>query len=109
MTVDEIKELRKELACTARELGAALGLGQADVLAWERGDSFPTKRHVEAMRQLREVGPSAIARAKRGAPASGMAALADPELWRLVRKLIAHPTLRAEVQRVAAGYDDPAE
>mgnify|MGYP000599985815 CR=1 FL=1 len=41
MTPAEIKGLRQELSCTAKELGVALGLEQDTVMAWERGDLFP--------------------------------------------------------------------
>lgn len=110
MSPDEIKALRTELRCTARELAGALGLEQAAVLAWERGELFPTKRHVDAMSALRTAGASAIAhRPRKGAPASATKALAEPELWQLVRKLIAHPDLRAAVAKLAAPYDDPSD
>jgi DNA-binding transcriptional regulator YiaG len=109
VTPEEIKALRQELSCTARELATALDIGQDVVLAWERAELFPTKRHVDQMAELRKKGPSAIPRKKRGAPASPMHALADPDLWRLVRKLIAHPPLRAAVTKLAEPYDDPAD
>jgi hypothetical protein len=38
-----------------------------------------------------------------------MGVLADPELWRVVRKLLAHAELRKRVTELAAGYSDPAE
>ena len=44
MTGDEIKALRRALDVTARKLGAAIGVGQATVLALEREELFPTKR-----------------------------------------------------------------
>src|SRR5262249_37762619 len=109
MTGDEIRTLRKELACTARELAGALGLEQETVLAWERGDLFPTKQFVDRMEALREKGPSAIPRKKRGASTTPMQALADPELWRIIRKLVAHPALRDATAKLAEGYDDPAD
>ncbi|HVY45423.1 MAG TPA: helix-turn-helix domain-containing protein [Minicystis sp.] len=109
MTPDDIKALRAELGCTAKELAAALGLEQAEVLAWERGDLFPTKRLVTKMQELREKGPGAIPKRRRGAPASPAKALADPELWRLVRKLSFHPELFAAARKLAEGYDDPAD
>lgn len=111
MMPDEIKALRKELSCTARELAGALGIEQETVLAWERGELFPTKRYVDAMEKLRRAGPSAIPRKpkKSAAPATPWKALADPAVWRLVRKLLAHAPLRARVEDLAAGYDDPAE
>ena len=110
MAPEEVKALRAALACTTRELATALGTTQEDILAWERGERFPTKRAVVAMQALREKGPSAIPRRRRGqAATSPQRALADPELWRLVRKLIAHPELFGAVQRLAESYPDPAE
>jgi hypothetical protein len=38
-----------------------------------------------------------------------MRVLADPALWELVRKLVAHKKLRDEVAKLAAGYRDPVE
>ncbi|HVK70897.1 MAG TPA: helix-turn-helix transcriptional regulator [Polyangium sp.] len=111
MTPDDLKALRKELDCTAKELAAALGLEQETVLAWERGDLFPTKRFVTKMEELRSKGKGAIVRKpRRGAvAASPMAVLADPETWKLVRKLVAHAELRREVGKLAEAYPDPAE
>lgn len=112
MEADQIKALRQELGCTAKELAAALGIEHETVLAWEQGEQFPTKRFVGMMEELRRKGPSAIPKApkrRRAAPASPMQALADPELWRLVRKLCAHAELRAAAQRLAEAYSDPAE
>lgn len=110
MLPDEIKKLRDELSCTARELAAALDIDQETVLAWERGDLFPTKRLVGLMADLRRRGPTAIPRKKkRGAAGSPVEALADPELWRLVRKLLVHPDLRAAALKLAEPYADPAD
>jgi transcriptional regulator with XRE-family HTH domain len=109
MTPAEIKALRQELRCTARELGDALGLDQETVLAWEREDQFPTKRYVDRMAELRKAGPTAIPRRKRRGAVTPMQALADPELWRLLRKLLAHAELRDAALKLAAGYDDPAD
>src|SRR5687768_11612496 len=109
MSPDEIKALRQELGCTARELAAALGEEQETVLAWERGDLFPTKKYVSQMEELRRKGPSSVPRKKRGAPASPLHALADPALWRLIRKLLAHPALFTAASKLADAYDDPAE
>jgi len=109
MSPEDIKALRQELGCTARELATALGIEQETVLAWERSDLFPTKRMVGKMEELRRLGPSAIPKKKKGAAASPMAMLANPDLWRLVRKLIAHPELRAATSKLAEAYPDPAE
>ncbi len=106
MTPDDIKALRKELGCTARELAAALELEQATVLAWERGEVFPTKRYVDAMTALAAKGPGAIPKKSKGG--DPMKTLTDPLLWELVRKLCAHKKLRDETAKLAAGYPDPA-
>lgn len=107
MTPEEIKALRKDLSCTAKELGNALGIDQATVLAWEKGDLFPTKAFVDKMAALRVKGPASIPKKSKGA--DPMKVLSDPALWLLVRKLIAHKRLRDEVVKLSATYSDPAE
>lgn len=106
MTPDEIKAVRKALACTAKELAHALGIEQSTVLAWEKGELFPTKAFIDKMTQLRGRGPASIPKKARGdAP---MKVLSDPALWELVRKLVAHKKLRDEVVKLASTYADPA-
>jgi transcriptional regulator with XRE-family HTH domain len=119
---EDIKTLRKELDCTAKELAGALGIEQAMVFAWERGERFPTKRYVDRMLALRAAGPLAVPKSPkpparvlasppsspRGQSPDLMKALADPTLWEIVRKLVAHPPMRDEVARLAARYPDPA-
>ncbi len=107
MTSEEIKALRKELVCTAKELAQALGIEQATVLAWEKGDLFPTKAFIDKMELLRSRGPASIPKKAKGA--EPMKVLADPALWELVRKLVAHKKLRDEVLKLAAPYADPAQ
>ena len=111
MSPEDIKQLRKELDCTAKELATALGEEQETIMAWERGDLFPTKRFITKMEQLRSAGKSAIPRKPKrsAAPTSPMAALADPATWRLLRKLIAHAALRRDVEKLAETYPDPAD
>jgi transcriptional regulator with XRE-family HTH domain len=109
MSPEDIKALRKELGCTARELAGALGLEQETVLAWERADLFPTKHYVGQMEELRRKGPSAVPKKRRGAPDSPQKLLASPDLWRLLRKLLAHPELRAAALALAERYPDPAD
>ncbi|APR81996.1 Hypothetical protein A7982_07345 [Minicystis rosea] len=109
MSPEDIKALRKDLGCTARELATALGIEQQTVLAWERAELFPTKRHCDAMEELRKKGPSAIPKKPRRKAATPMQALADPDLWKLIRKLAAHPELRSAAQALAERYADPAE
>jgi transcriptional regulator with XRE-family HTH domain len=108
---DAIQKLRKELACTARELATALGVDPKEVSAWEAGELFPTKRYVAAMEALRAKGPSAIVRAPRGKAAqkTGQQRLADPALWRIVRKLVEHPAFFDQVDKLSASFADPAE
>ena len=106
MTPDELKALRKELGCTAKELAAAIGLEQSTVMAWEKGDLFPTKPFIDKMEALRAKGPGAVPKkAKGGDP---MKQLGDPVFWELMRKVAAHKKLRDEVAKLAAAYPDPA-
>ncbi len=107
MTPDELKALRKELTCSAKELAAALGLEQATVLAWEKGELFPTKPFIDKMEQLRTKGPGAIPRKSKGA--DPIKTFTDAAFWELVRKLAAHKKLRDEVTKMAATYPDPAD
>ncbi len=107
MTPDELKALRKELACSAKELAVALGLEQATVLGWERGELFPTKQYIDAMNDLRARGPSAVPRKSKAD--NPLKTLADPALWLLVRKLAVHKKLRDEVTKLASSYPDPAD
>ena len=107
MTPEDLKALRKELSCTAKELAQAIGIEQATVLAWEKGELFPTKPFIDKMNQLRARGPAAIPKKARGdAP---MKVLADPQLWELVRKIVAHKKLRDEVAKLASTYADPKD
>ena len=107
VTPDEIKALRAELKCTAKELAATLSLEQAIVMAWEKGELFPTKKYVDRMAALREQGPSGVVRkAKGGNPVQ---ALKDPLVWELLRKIAAHKKLRDDVAKLAEKFADPAE
>jgi transcriptional regulator with XRE-family HTH domain len=107
MSPDEIKSLRKDLACTAKELAASIGTDQATVLAWEKAELFPTKDYVSRMRALGIRGAGAVVR-KAKAGTDPIRALADPALWTLLRKLAVHKKLRDEVTRLAEPYPDPA-
>lgn len=106
MSPEELKALRKELSCTAKELAGALGLEQATILAWEKGDLFPTKQYIDKMNALRAKGPGAIPKKSKGA--DPIKQLTDPHVWELLRKIAAHKKLRDEVTKLAAGYPDPA-
>jgi transcriptional regulator with XRE-family HTH domain len=105
---DEVKDLRKELSCTAKELAAALGVEQSTVLAWEKAELFPTRAFVDRMVELRAKGPGAIPRKARGAGSDPVKSLADPKVWELLRKIAAHKKLRDEVAKLAERYPDPA-
>jgi transcriptional regulator with XRE-family HTH domain len=111
MSPDDIKQLRKDLKATAKELAAALDVEQKEVVAWEAGEHFPTKRYVDAMHKLGAQGPSAIPRAPKGKAATktGMQRLADPKLWEIVRKLAEHPALFDQVAVLASKYGDPSD
>jgi transcriptional regulator with XRE-family HTH domain len=107
---DEIQKLRKDLACSAHELARTLGIEANTVLAWESGELFPTKRHVEQLRAIKEKGPDAVARTPRGKRVKrGMDRLDDPKLWEIMRKLLEHPALFDQVAKMAEGFEDPAQ
>ena len=104
MSPDEVKQARSKLQCTARELAAVLELPPATISAWERGEQFPTKQHVDRIQKLLAEGPKSIPKRAKGA--DPLDALRDPEVWELIRKLLSHPKLRAEVAKLASKYDD---
>ncbi|MBM4356993.1 MAG: helix-turn-helix transcriptional regulator [Deltaproteobacteria bacterium] len=110
MTPEEIRALRKQLRCTMQELAAALEVEPRVVVAWEDAEMFPTRQYVEKMMALAEKGPGAVPRRGRRSRTDAttpMQALADPELWRLFRKLVAHPELRRQATALADGFDEP--
>ena len=72
--------------------------------AGETSEGFATKAHCEAMERLRANPPPKPAKG-----ASPMQLLADPKFMLLVRKLMAHPKLRAEVEKLAAEHPDPLD
>jgi len=109
VTPDDIKLLRKELGCTARDLATTLGIEQKEVLAWEAGELFPTKRFVTQMQSLREKGPSAVIRSAKGKNAGPTERVADPAFWMVVKKLLLHPALFDQVSKLAEKYDDKKE
>ena len=112
MSPTQIRALREELACSAHELATAIGVSQQEVFAWERGETFPTKRLVTKMEELRSRGPAAVPRrprAKRATTPSPMQLLASPELWSLFRKLLAHRELREATLGLAQTYPDPTD
>lgn len=109
MSPADVKRLREALSCSIGELAAAVGVDVKTVMGWEAGDLFPTKRHVARLQALETAGPTAIPRKTRTrGSATGIALLGDPRLWTVVRKLTAHPDLLRDVEKLAAGYDDPA-
>jgi transcriptional regulator with XRE-family HTH domain len=105
MSPDDIRTLRKDLGLTQRQLAEALKLDPATVRAWESEGLFPTKAHCEAMTALRAHPPPRVPKKN----ASPFQLLADPKFFALIRKLMAHPRLRAEVERLAAEHPDPLD
>ncbi len=111
MTPEAIRQLRQELDLSEAALARALGVEAALVRAWESAEQFPTRRWVAAMERLRAATPPKEPPAPNRDAARvppGLAALAQPELWELVRKLAAHPELFERTRELASGYDDPA-
>ncbi|HEY6079114.1 MAG TPA: XRE family transcriptional regulator [Polyangiaceae bacterium] len=106
VTPDDIKQLRKELSCTARDLATTLGIEQKEVLAWEAGELFPTKRFVDRMLELRTKGPGAVLKAAKGKAVAPTDRLSDPAFWAIVKKLALHPPLYEQVSKLAEKFDD---
>jgi transcriptional regulator with XRE-family HTH domain len=107
VTPDEIKTLRRAVGVTQKQLAQELEIDVVLVRDWEKGERFPTKAHCEQMAALRARPPAR----KAAAPValSPMALLADPAFFLLVRKLLAHAGLRAEVTKLAESHPDPLD
>ncbi len=106
MRPDDIKALRKELGCTARDLATTLGIEQKEVLAWEAGELFPTKRYVDQMKTLREKGPSAVLKTAKGKAVAPTDRVSDPAFWAIVKKLLLYPALYDQVSKLAAQFEE---
>jgi transcriptional regulator with XRE-family HTH domain len=106
VTPDDIKQLRKELGCTARDLATTLGLEQKEVLAWEAGELFPTKRFVDQMQALRAKGPGAVLKTTKGKAVAPTDRISDPNFWAIVKKLLLHPPLYEQVSKLAEQYEE---
>ena len=106
VTPEDIKQLRKELGCTARDLATTLGLEQKEVLAWEAGELFPTKRFVDQMKGLREKGPGAVLKTTKGKNVAPTDRLSDPAFWAIVKKLALYPALYDQVSKLAEKFGD---
>jgi transcriptional regulator with XRE-family HTH domain len=105
VTPDDIKQLRKELGCTARDLATTLGIEQKEVLAWELGELFPTKRFVDQMLGLKAKGPSSIIKSAKGKAVAPTDRISDPAFWAVVKKLALHPALFEQVSKLADKFD----
>ncbi len=115
MNPEQLRALLDELGCTPRQLADTLGVPHREVMDWQVEKRFPTKRHVQRMKQLVGQGPGALAptrivarraREQAGAP---IEALDDPAVWGAIRKLLAHPDFRKRVLDLAEEYDEPGE
>jgi len=109
VTPEDLKQLRKELGCTARDLATTLGIEQKEVLAWEAGELFPTKRYVDQLNVLRQKGPSAVLKAAKGKAVAPTDRLSDPAFWAIVKKLLLHPPLYDQVSKLAESYRDESK
>lgn len=111
MSPEQVKALRADLGCTAKELAAALEVEPQTIFAWESGEQFPTKRYVERMTALGKLGKAAFPRKPKPAKGelTGLSRLDDPALWELVQKLLAHPALFREALKLAEGYPKPTD
>src|SRR4249920_173201 len=101
MRPEEIRALRAELGCSVGELAQAVGVETRLVLAWEAGDLFPTKRHVDKLEAARKAGPGALRRRKAEPDRTGAELLDDPRLWAIVKRLVTDPNFFVEVEKLA--------
>jgi transcriptional regulator with XRE-family HTH domain len=106
VTPDDIKQLRKALGCTARDLATTLGIEQKEVLSWEAGELFPTKRFVEQMKSLAQKGPGAVLKTTKGKAVAPTDRVSDPAFWAIVKKLLLHPPLYEQVSKLAESYGE---
>lgn len=104
VTPEDLKQLRKELGCSARDLATTLGIEQKEVLAWEAGELFPTKRFVDQMNQLRAKGPTSVLKSSKGKAVAPTDRIGDPAFWIIVKKLLLYPALYEQVSRLAESY-----
>lgn len=109
VTPEDLKQLRKELGCTARDLASTLGIEQKEVLAWEAGELFPTKRFVDQLNALRAKGPTAVLKTTKGKAVTPTDRVADPAFWLIVRKLLLNPALYDQVSKLAENYRDDSK
>lgn len=105
MSPDEIRALRKAISLTQRELADALEQDIELVRGWERGETFPTRASVLAMEKLRENPPR---KAPKKSPTVWQL-LGDAAFMSLLRKLLANPRLRGELERLAKDIPDPLD
>lgn len=109
MTPDDVKQLRKELGCTARDLATTLGIEQKEVLAWEAGELFPTKHFVDQMNALRAKGPAFVLKTSKGKAVTPTDRVSDPAFWVIVKKLLLYPALYEQVSKLAASYGEESK
>lgn len=109
MTPEDLKALRAELKCSTRELALAIDVDQSTVLSWERGETFPTKQFVDRLEAARVRGAKGIPRKAKApsANAEPLELLAHPEVWALIRKLLANADFRREAFELAKRFDAP--
>jgi transcriptional regulator with XRE-family HTH domain len=105
MTADEIRALRKRRGLTRAALARQVGVLPADVAGWELGQRFPTKKAAARLAEL--VAHGEVQRDS--AAVTPWARLADPSVWALVRKLLAHRELLERAQAMAEAYADPKD
>jgi len=108
VTGEQIVALRKEIGCTRKQLAAELRVTPELVTDWELGRRFATRRVVRQLARLRERRQPAVAPGRSGQAGSAepLQALLEPELWQLLRKLLAYPELRRRASALADEYED---
>ncbi len=100
MKKEAIVELRQRLKANVRDFAYTLGVETAEVLSWEAGETFPTKRLTERLESLAD-GTGGDIRKKpvvqRGEPSVPI----RPEVLPLLQQLIEDPELYRQVLELA--------
>ncbi len=114
MDPEQLHALFDKLDCSARQLADTLGVSHREVMDWEVEKRFPTKRHVERMKQLAEDGPGALAPKRivversRERLREELATMEEPDVWAVIEKLLEHPDFRQRALDLASEYHEPA-
>jgi len=112
---EDLRDIYEKLGCSARQLADTLGVSHREVMDWEVEKRFPTKRHVDRMKQLLDEGPGALAPKRivvqraRETMRLQLATLEDAVVWTVIEKLLDDAEFRQRALDLARTYDEPGD